>query len=149
MRTPRRTARIQLVICPGDRQSASGRIDGKRGEAAEAELLEAQPRPALRHIQRIAPDVVVNASKFGIGEGAYAVSRAREHDLIPRNIAGLVALVSDVNGPIRRSRWRRALVEGMGGVADLDRVRPGDAVIMRHSHHDVRRKVAARLAELE
>src|ERR1700687_6255280 len=145
---PRCAAGVILVVRPGNGESAGRRINGEGWEAADAELLEAQARAALGHIQRIASDVVVHPPEFDISERLSSVDRAREHDLILRYIAGLIAFVSDVDGPVWRDRRRGALVEWMRVVAYRDRAGPGDAIVVRNDHHDFRRDVAGTVRAL-
>src|SRR5205085_11410253 len=56
-------------------------------KAVDTELLEAQPLATLGHIQRIAADIVVYPPELDVGEGVSPVGRARQHDLIPGDVA--------------------------------------------------------------
>src|SRR5439155_21087677 len=129
-------------------QSACRRIDGKSGKAVDTELLEAQPLATLGHIQRIAADIVVYPPELDVGEGVSPVGRARQHDLIPGDVARLVTLVGYVQGPVGGDCRGRALVAEMDPVAHRDRARPGPTVVVGHGLHDVRRDVAGTVRAL-
>ena len=85
---------------------ARRRVDGERGEAAETELFKAQACAALGHIRGITANVVIHPAELRVGEGQAAVGRPREHGLVTEDIAGLIALVGDVDRTVRGDRDR-------------------------------------------
>src|SRR5947207_2173927 len=121
----------------------------ERGKAVDPELLETQALAALCHIQRIAAEVVVHPAELDIGKRLTAVGRPCEHDLVPEYVAGLVALVGDVDGSVRRDGDRGALVKRVGIVAHSDRVGPSGAEVVRHGLHDIGRDVPMSFVALE